>query len=310
MALSKNSAAVAACSLFLLSCSHTRQVAQWDSPTPKGPEQKVIDVSTHTDFTGGVEQTSRIPLTREEYFKEMQENGVVGAVSQLSSAGKGYVDLHLQNVVHCAAAGAKINSSELESGLKSGKYGCIKIYLGYIFQYASDKNYEPAYRLAEKYDVPIVFHTGDTDNSKSKLKYADPLTIDEVAVEHPKVRFVIGHAGNPWIESAAEVAYKNPNVYLEGSGFLMGDLNRTPIEQINEYYVKPLSWIFGYLEDPTKLMFGSDFPHADMASVIAIYKRAIPQRYWQAVFHDNAARVFKLKKSGAAEAKSGAAELK
>ena len=296
MALSKKASLVAGLLVFA-GCSHSpRQVAQWDSPTPKGPELKVIDVSTHTDFTGAVDQTSRIPMTREEYFKEMRENGVVGAVAQLSSSGKGYVDLRLENVIHCAGVGAKPDVRELENGLKSGKYGCIKIYLGYIFQYASDKNYEPAYRLAEKYDVPVVFHTGDTDSSKSKLKYADPLTIDEVAVDHPKVRFVIGHAGNPWIESAAEVAYKNANVFIDGSGFLIGDLNRTPLEQINDYYVKPLSWISGYLEDPTKLMFGTDFPHADIASVITIYKRAIPQKYWQAVFHDNAARVFKFKK--------------
>ena len=35
--------------------------------------------------------------------------------------------------------------------------------------------------------------------------------------------FVIAHCGNPWIESAAEVAYKNPNVYIECSAMLTGD---------------------------------------------------------------------------------------
>jgi hypothetical protein len=55
------------------------------------------------------------------------------------------------------------------------------------------------------------------------VKFSHPLTIDEVAVDHPDITFVIAHAGNPWIESAAEVAYKNPNVYLDGSAFVIGD---------------------------------------------------------------------------------------
>lgn len=141
----------------------------------------------------------------------------------------------------------------------------------------------------------MVFHTGDTYSTKAKLKYADPLTIDEVAVDHPNVKFVIAHCGNPWIESAAEVAYKNPNVYLDGSAFLVGNLEKTSQDKMDEFEVKPLRWIFGYMEDPTKLMYGSDWPLVDMASYIKAFKRAIPKEHWRAVFHDNAANVFGIK---------------
>ena len=98
------------------------------------------------------------------------------------------------------------------------------------------------------------------------------------------------------IESAAEVAYKNPNVYLDGSALLIGDLDRLPGETVDQYVVKPLSWIFGYLQDPSKLMFGTDWPLTDVASYVSAFKRAIPKEHWNAVFHDNAARVFKFKK--------------
>ena len=168
----------------------------------------------------------------------------------------------------------------------------MKIYLGYIARYASDPHYRPAYRLAEKHGVPVVFHTGDTYDRDGKLKYADPLTIDEVAVEHRKINFVIAHCGNPWIESAAEVAYKNPNVYLDGSAFLIGDLSQVPANKIEEYVVKPLRWVFGYVEDPTKLMFGSDWPLAPIGQYLEAFRKAIPREHWQAVFHDNALRVF------------------
>jgi predicted TIM-barrel fold metal-dependent hydrolase len=142
--------------------------------------------------------------------------------------------------------------------------------------------------------VPVVFHTGDTDSTKAKLKYADPLTVDEIAVDHPKVRFVIAHAGNPWIESAAEVAYKNPNVYLDLSAFLTGDLTERDPAVVEEYVTKPIRWIHGYVEDPKKLMFATDWPVAHVVGYVAAVKRAIPAKDWPAVFHDNAVRVFKL----------------
>ncbi len=255
----------------------------------------IIDAHTHTHFTGKPEQTSKIPDTREQYFKDMKEAGITGAVSHTRQDGSDYVDLRKYNVVSCAGTGARVDVKRIEAGLKDGRYGCIKIYLGYVHQWAYHKNYEPAYRLAEKYKVPVVFHTGDTYSVKGKLKFADPTTIDEVAVDHRNVNFVIAHCGNPWIESAAEVAYKNPNVYLDGSAFLIGDLTQAPKDKVDTYLVKPLSWVFGYLEDPTKLMFGTDWPLTNMTSYVAAFKRAIPKEHWKAVFHDNAARVFKLK---------------
>ena len=148
--------------------------------------------------------------------------------------------------------------------------------------------------MAKEFDVAVVFHTGDTFDKKGKLKYADPLTIDEVAVDHPDVRFVIAHCGNPWIESAAEVAYKNDNVYLECSALLLGNLDELPKEQVDTYVVRPISWIFGYVEKPTKLMFGTDWPLTNVKSYVNAYKRAIPPEHWKAVFHDNAVRVFKF----------------
>ena len=52
--------------------------------------------------------------------------------------------------------------------------------MGYIHRFAFDSAYKPIYDLAKKFKVPVVFHTGDTYSTKGKLKYADPLTIDEL----------------------------------------------------------------------------------------------------------------------------------
>jgi uncharacterized protein len=287
---------VAAICLGLTACStspsQSKATAQGAGESPL----QIIDAHTHTSFDGKPEATSKIPNTKEEYLREMKEAGVVGAVSHSPPDKWNGEDLRAEGVVHCAGISAHVNAAKLEAVLKSGRFACIKIYLGYVHQFAYDKNYEPAYKLAEKYNVPVVFHTGDTYSTEAKLKYSDPLTIDEVAVDHPKVTFVIAHCGNPWIESAAEVAYKNPNVYLDGSAFLIGDLSKIKPETIDTYLVHPIAFVFGYVDDPKKLMFGTDWPLVGMKQYVDAFKRAIPKEYWQAVFHDNAARVFKIKR--------------
>ncbi len=283
--------------LYLVSAVLCGACASLTSKQENESPLRVIDVHTHADFSGKQEETSGILQTREQFVRELKEAGVVGAVSH-SPQGGGSIDdsLKSEGVIHCFGVGAQVTPSKVEVGLKSGRYGCIKIYLGYVHRWAYDNEYRPLYRLAEKYDVPVVFHTGDPYSTKAKLKFTDPLTVDEVAVDFPKVRFVIAHCGNPWHASAAEVAFKNPNVYLECSAFLIGDLTKYSPEVIDRHVVQPISWIFSYVDDPTKIMFGTDWPLVGIKPYLEVYKRAIPKADWPAVFHDNAARVFKIKR--------------
>jgi len=257
----------------------------------------IIDAHTHARFSGGNEPFSKIPMTEEQYFAEWKKNGVVGAVAHVGQKGQEHHPrlISERNMKFCAGASSSPDLVRIEKGLKDKTYGCIKVYLGYVHQFANDPRYQPLYRLARKFKVPVVFHTGDTYSVDGKLKYADPLTIDEVAVDYRDVQFVIAHLGNPWIQSAAEVAYKNPNVAVEVSALLIGNLDDQDPAKVEELVVKPIAWAFTYIEDPSKIMYGTDWPLTDMASYIRAVKRAIPREHWNAVFHDNAARIFGLK---------------
>jgi uncharacterized protein len=68
-----------------------------------------------------------------------------------------------------------------------------------------------------------MIHTGDTYSPTGRVKYSHPLHVDDVAVDYPKVRFVICHLGNPWFRDCMEVVYKNDNVYTDMSGLTLGD---------------------------------------------------------------------------------------
>ena len=99
----------------------------------------------------------------------------------------------------------------------------IKLYPGYTPFYVTDPMYEPVYDLARKYQVPVAIHCGDTSSPNALLKYAHPLTVDEAAVKHPDIIFVICHMGDPWVMDTAELIGKNHNVYTDLSGLIAGN---------------------------------------------------------------------------------------
>jgi len=99
----------------------------------------------------------------------------------------------------------------------------------------------------------------------------DPLTIDEVAVDHPKVTFVIPMAAIPG--SAAEVVYRNPNVYLDAQQCSPGTWTKYRRRTLNLRRSTDRVDI-RLLEDPKKLMFGTDWPLVSMKPYVEAYKRA------------------------------------
>ncbi len=253
---------------------------------------EIIDVHTHTSFSDEPEFTSGIMDNAATYRATWERARVVGGISHLGGGEQANRELADMPLLFCVGIGRTFDLREIEAKLDRPEYGCIKIYLGYVHRFAHDAYYHPIYKLAAKYDVPVVFHTGDTYSSRGKIKFSDPLTIDEVAVDFPDTRFVIAHMGNPWVQSAAEVAYKNPNVYIEGSAIIIGKLHEQSSSWLEEFGVEPLRWAWGYMESPEKLMFGSDWPLVDIEAYASIYRRAIPRQYWDLVFRENALKVF------------------
>ena len=181
--------------------------------------------------------------------------------------------------------------------LASRQAVALKGYLGYVHRYPSDPGYLPYYELAEKHQVPFIFHTGDTFSPYSKLKYAHPLGVDEVAVDFPKVRFVMAHVGNPWTVDAAEVVYKNLNVWVDLSGLVVGsteEFNRPEYQVSLEDIRDRIRKAFRYSERPNRFLYGSDWPLAPMHVYRNFIQTCIPEDFHELVFDENARRLFHL----------------
>ncbi len=141
----------------------------------------------------------------------------------------------------------------LAPDFKKKSYVGLKFYLGYESIVVTDKKWHPFYALALKYDFPIIFHTGDSLGAAARLRYSHPLQIDELAVRLPKLKIVLAHFGNPWVMDAAEIVYKNPNVYADLSGFFVGG------QGFDKYLINRVNQAVAFC-GTEKLMFGTDYP--------------------------------------------------
>lgn len=187
--------------------------------------------------------------------------------------------------------------ARVEEVLKQGVVKGFKAYLGYLHYDALHIGYRPYYKLAAKYNIPMIFHTGDTYSKTAKVRHAHPLVIDDLAVDFPETKFVIAHFGNPWIMDAAEVAYKNKNVWVDLSGLLIGDrdyFQKLEREGVLERTVKRIREGIEFTEAGEKFLFGSDWPLAPVDVYRAFVARLFPAEWHAAVFSGNAKALFGL----------------
>jgi uncharacterized protein len=185
----------------------------------------------------------------------------------------------------------------VEQALESGKVRALKAYLGYVHHGPDSPGYVPYYELAARYRLPFIFHTGDTYSTRAKLKYAHPLLVDEVAVDHPDVRFVLAHFGNPWLVDAAEVVYKNPNVWADLSGLAVGDEADFRDEAHRQGLadtVENVRRAMRYTDRPDRFLYGSDWPLVPMTTYRDFVRSIVPEGQWDLVFEKNAEALFGL----------------
>ncbi|MGD6944205.1 amidohydrolase family protein [Cytobacillus gottheilii] len=275
---------------------------------------KIIDAHIHfsdvKSFHHTAAEISKVDYSYDGYINEYKKANVVLSIAMgLTETDKmGFPDheavtpmgLDLgealpEQIVYCAGINpfdldeAALGRLELE--LQHPRVVGIKIYLGYYPFYAYDEVYEPVYKLAEKYGLPVVFHTGDTYSERGLLKYSHPLAIDEVAVKHRNVQFMMAHFGDPWTITGAEIIYKNSNVYADLSGIIVG--TEEELKKRSEgRFLDHLRHALVFADSYDKLLFGTDWPLAPVGPYIQFIKDLIPEEYHEDVFYNTAVKLF------------------
>ena len=128
--------------------------------------------------------------------------------------------------------------------------------------------------------------------SNPKVRYSHPLNIDDVAADLPNLKIIIAHMGNPWLVDCAELLYKNPNVYADISGLIVGEDLESPYGDLMRSRIKEM---INYIGSENKLLYGTDWPLAPMKTYIEFANSlGLSQEGQDYLFFKNAINLFKL----------------
>jgi uncharacterized protein len=144
------------------------------------------------------------------------------------------------------AGGAAL--SELKRAVRTLGMRGLKVHSSASSVYINDRKLMyPIFEFCEDASVPILFHTGTTGLGDCEIKFSKPELLDEVCQAFPDLRVIMAHFGWPWPEVAIAVALRNPNVFIDVSGW-------------KPRYIPPtiMPYLNGILQD--RFMFGTDYP--------------------------------------------------
>jgi predicted TIM-barrel fold metal-dependent hydrolase len=120
--------------------------------------------------------------------------------------------------------------------------------------FPNDRAFYPIYETIQAAGVPALFHTGHSGIGTGlpggggiRLKYSDPMCVDDVAVDFPNLSIVLAHPSFPWQDEAISVALHKRQVYIDLSGW-------------SPKYFPPQLVRYANTQLRDRVLFGSDFP--------------------------------------------------
>jgi uncharacterized protein len=120
--------------------------------------------------------------------------------------------------------------------------------------FPNDRMAYPLYEAIEEAGGIALFHTGQTGVGSGmlggmgmRLKYSNPMHVDDVAVDFPDLKIILAHPSFPWQEEALAVCQHKPNVYIDLSGWSPKYFPEILVKYANSLLKK-------------KMLFGSDWP--------------------------------------------------
>jgi predicted TIM-barrel fold metal-dependent hydrolase len=153
--------------------------------------------------------------------------------------------------------------------------------------FPSDRRAYPFYEVMNEFKMPVIFHTGHSGIGTGmpggggvRLKYGNPMDVDDVAVDFPDMPIILAHPSFPWQEEAISVCLHKPQVYIDLSGW-------------SPKYFSPILIQYANTLLKHKMLFGSDYPLITPDRWLADFdKIAIRDEVRPLILKENAARLF------------------
>ena len=154
----------------------------------------------------------------------------------------------------------------------------------------NDKLAYPFYEVINEAKLPVILHTGHSGIGTGqrggggvRLKYGNPMDIDDVAVDFPDMPIIMAHPSFPWQDEALSVCLHKPQVYIDLSGWSPKYFPASLVQYANTLLKH-------------KVLFGSDYPLiAPDRWLDDFQKLAIRDDVRPLILKENAMRLFGLK---------------
>ncbi len=171
---------------------------------------------------------------------------------------------------------------ELEELVRNQGFKGLKLYPTYQHFYPNETKMYPLYAKAQELRIPVLLHIGSSIFTGARLKYGDPIYLDDVAVDFPELNLLQAHSGRPfWYQKALALARIHANVYMEVSGL--------PPQNLLTYFPE--------LERIAhKVIYGSDWPGVPTIkeNIIALQALKINEKAKRRILGENAAKLLNL----------------
>ena len=153
----------------------------------------------------------------------------------------------------------------------------------------NDRIAYPLYEVFAEAKLPVLFHTGHSGIGTGmpggggiRLKYGNPMLIDDVAVDFPDMPIIMAHPSFPWQDEAISVCLHKPQVYIDLSGWSPKYFSPTLIQYANTLLKH-------------KVLFGSDYPLMTPDRWLADFEKiAISDEVRPLILKENAVKLFGL----------------
>jgi predicted TIM-barrel fold metal-dependent hydrolase len=248
-------------------------------------------------FKGGA---SRDPAAMAEYYRSRRMAFVVFTVDETLT---GTPRLSNDEVVAFAADNpdiaipfASINPSRGAEGVRearrlveAGAIRGLKLHPPIQEFFANDRIAYPLYEVFAEAKLPVLFHTGHSGIGTGmrggggiRLKYGNPMPIDDVAVDFPDMPIIMAHPSFPWQDEAISICLHKPQVYIDLSGWSPKYFSPTLVQYANTLLKE-------------KVLFGSDYPLLTPDRWLADFEKiAIRDEVRPLILKENAIRLFGL----------------
>jgi len=170
---------------------------------------------------------------------------------------------------------AKLQFYVKECGVKG-----LKLHPSYQFFYPNEARLYPLYGKAQELGIPVIFHIGTSIFKGTKLKYCNPIYLDDVAVDFPDLKIVMAHSGRGfWYNECFSLSRLHKNLYMDITGL--------PPQNLLSYFPE-------LEKNSEKVIFGSDWPAMPTGirkNIEAIKSLPLRDRTIEAILYKNAYKI-------------------